>query len=102
MKPCEQCKELQSRFVVTSRLEFSNLLNAVKDNLKEGIIEETDYWPPGQIKFDCPPFEEMKDHGPWATDIYAYYFRCTACGQLFLLQVDTYHGHGGWNTVVHS
>jgi len=99
MNTCSQCEELKIAYKFNSPSQFSHLIVAVRTNLNEGVIkEDTDYWPPGQIKFDQKPFSEVKKRGPW-DDILQYYFRCVTCEQLFSLYADTYHGRGEWKTV---
>jgi hypothetical protein len=91
---CSKCSELRTTINIGSAAELANVLKVVRDNLEDGTLVEAAYWPPGQIKMSRPSFLSIPVSGPWP-DYAEYYFSCAACGQLYRLSVETYHGAGG-------
>ena len=92
------------RFFVTSSIispkSFEKILRVVRDNLADGTIVESDFWPKGTLRTCVTPFNEVNSAGPYTEDIYEYYFECPKCSQIFHLHCNTYHGKGGaWKLV---
>lgn len=46
----------------------------------------------------CVPFDDLSENPPW-DDFLLYRFLCTACGRMFSLSCDTYHGNGKWERI---
>ena len=40
--------------------------------------------------------DAVQPGAPWPEDVIHHTFACGACGQQFLLSVDTFHGRGSW------
>jgi len=96
---CEKCVDLCLKIEIRFPAELSQAIRLAGANLADGTIVESSYWPEGEIKFSQAPFSEQPEKGPW-DDVFQYYFECPACGQLFRLTADTYHGGGGsWKPV---
>jgi hypothetical protein len=91
---CSKCEELRTTISIGSAAELTNVLKVVRANVEDGTLVEAAYWPQGQIKVSRPSFMSIPVSGPWP-DFVEYYFSCTACGQLYRLSVETYHGAGG-------
>jgi hypothetical protein len=91
---CSRCSDLHTTIKIGSASDLTNVLKVVQDNLKDGTLVEAAYWPQGQLKVSRPSFTSIPVAGPWP-DFFEYYFSCTACGQLYRLSVETYHGAGG-------
>ena len=99
---CEHCEELCQSFKITLPGDLSKAIRIIKDNLADGTIRESGYWPSKHIKVEVAPFAQLDVKGPWK-DLLEYYFECSECGQLFRLNAETYHGSGGeWVPVERS
>jgi hypothetical protein len=97
---CQHCKEVMKAYEISSQTSFSKALCVIRDNLADGTIIESAYWPKGIIKTCHTPFSQVTAEGPYTEDVYEYYFQCPACKQLFHLSCNTYHGNGGeWRPV---
>ena len=46
------------------------------------------------VKASCPLEDLFKQR--WPGDVLTHKFECFACGQLFSLSADTYHGNASW------
>ncbi len=91
---CSRCHELCITIRIQSPSELTHALRVVRDNLQDGTLVESSYWPNGKLKLSNEPFSAISETGPWPDHI-VYYFACAACGQLFKLSAETYHGLGG-------
>lgn len=70
--------------------QLSTLIRGVQAEIRNGVLRTVPE-PGGH----GPPFEALPVGGPWP-DVLAYAFECTACGRVFELSADTYHGGGQW------
>ena len=96
---CDHCREVCQSFKIALPRDLTNAIRVVKDNIADGTILESDYWPSKHIKLDLAPFSAVNEKGPW-DDYLEYYFECPRCRQLFRLFAETYHGsEGGWEPV---
>ena len=96
---CENCNELSQRYEIGRPGQLSKAIRVVRDNLADGTIVESAYWPEGVLKLDQSDFSSLNETGPWA-DGFDYYFECSVCGQKFRLSAETYHGSGGaWEPI---
>lgn len=92
---CEHCREVNQEFRIRSPRDLERAIKVVADNLKDGTIRESAYWPPGILNCcDSGAFSELAKGRPWG-DIVDYYFECPECNQLYHLSAETYHGSGG-------
>lgn len=96
---CENCEELSQRYEIKRSAQLSKAIRVVRDNLADGTIVESTYWPEGILKLDQSDFSSLHETGPW-DDVFAYYFECSSCRQKFCLGAETYHGSGGaWEPI---
>ena len=65
-------------------------LRVIRDDLADGTLVLMT----PETSSAMEPFEHIDPAGPWP-DVLNYAFRCTACGQRFQLDAETYHGSGG-------
>jgi hypothetical protein len=93
-RTCQRCIDVNATVQVGSRSDLEKVLKVVRDNLQDGTIVESTYWPPGQIQMNRPAFLSIPVSGPWP-DYLEYYFACSACGQIYRLVVEAYRGFGG-------
>ena len=96
---CEHCSEVCQTYKIDYPSDLKQAIKVIKDNIADGTIIESNYWPDQNLGMIIEPFAEIKTQGPW-DDILIYYFECTQCKQLFKLGAETYHGQGGsWEPV---
>jgi hypothetical protein len=96
---CEYCKDLCLDWRIFTPGDIAEAIGVVKDNLKDGTIVESSYWPDAVLRIENQAIGEVPEKGPWP-DVMIYYFQCRRCGQLFKLSAETYHGSGGeWKPV---
>ncbi len=87
---CEKCQDLCVRYEIRSPRELGRAILIARQNVDDGTVSELiDSNPLG-----LPSFTSLQAEGPW-DDIVAYRFKCTACGEVFSLHAETYHGRGG-------
>ena len=91
---CSRCSDLMTAAQIKSAADISKALKVIQDNLQDEILVEAAYWPEGQVKVQRPAFASIPADAPWP-DYFEYYFSCTACGQLYRLAAETFHGIGG-------
>ncbi len=94
MKDCNHCKDVNQKYDIKSPAELKKAIKVIKDNLNDGTIIGSTYWPADIIHFNQQAFNDLNDDGPW-DDVLSYYFECPACKQLFCLSAEIYHGSGG-------
>jgi hypothetical protein len=96
---CENCDELSQRIEIRRSGQLSQAIRVVRENLADGTIVESAYWPAGILQIDQPDFSFLNEAGPW-DDVLAYYFECATCSQKYCLSAETYHGSGGvWEPI---
>lgn len=96
---CNNCKEICQEVRIDSPANLKKTIRVVQDNITDGTIIESKFWPKQYIKTQNESFSRIKPQGPWE-DVLSYYFECPECSQLFQLSAETYHGSGGsWNPI---
>ncbi|BBO86151.1 hypothetical protein DSCO28_67170 [Desulfosarcina ovata subsp. sediminis] len=96
---CEHCKEVCQNYRINFPSDLRQAIRVVQDNIADGTIIESDFWPDQHLKTTNTPFSEIQSKGPWE-DVLVYYFECPRCTQLFKLSAETYHGSGGcWTPI---
>lgn len=94
MGTCDQCSDLRSLITIRSWQDVQSVMRIVQRKLADGFLIEDEFRPEGQLKITGNPFSAISIDGP-CPDFLQHYFRCVGCGQLFALEVETYHGTGG-------
>ncbi len=94
MKDCNHCRNVNQKYDIKSPSDLKKAIKVINDNLTDGTIIESTYWPKDIIHFDQKTFKDVNEDGPW-DDVLTYYFECPACQTLFCLSAETYHGSGG-------
>ena len=87
MHMCEHCEELKISFDIRSPNEMKNAIRVIRDNLADGTLEEE--------KNSYDSFQRIPVDGPWP-DYVEKDFKCRHCGNMFMIQAETYHGTGGF------
>ena len=95
MAECDKCCHLKTWFRIREPWDFDKVIQVIRENLKNGTLKHSDYWPEGKVLMEMPPFEKED----WSDSV-LYYFECSTCNQLFKLWVEMYHGRGGsWQPI---
>jgi hypothetical protein len=90
--PCQQCRRIRPRKIRTPG-ELTEAIRCCRAIFASGGLRLSSYWPERTPRLTDTAWAELEESGPWE-DILQYYFECPACGQIFLLHADTYHGAG--------
>ena len=94
MQGCEHCKEVNQVFYIKSPRDLRKAIKVAADNIADGTIIESNYWPEGILQCNEVPFKQLANGGNWG-DIVDLFFECPKCKQLYNLSAETYHGSGG-------
>ncbi len=94
MRKCARCQPLRTIYPIKTPADLRAVFALVKEHLDGKAIVLDSYWPQGQARPMQPDFFMLLENRTWP-DYFEYYFRCTACHQLFRLAVEAYHGSGG-------
>ncbi len=87
---CSRCENLDECVRFRTRGELFRAVGTIRQAVSDGDLEEIDAGPTkGAIAFS-----DLSEAGP-LDDLLLYRFRCSDCGQNFVLGVETYHGSGG-------
>lgn len=81
-----KCKGFSERFNIGDSREYLDLVRQLIEVVSQGtfvIVEAT-----------CPLEEPFTDKWQW--DWVQHDFQCTACGRVYQLVGDNYHGRGRW------
>ena len=98
MSGCLKCEDLRTEYRIREPWQLKKAIRVVLSNVEDNSIQVDDYWPVGQVG-SASTIDDLRSDGFWGDGI-EMYFRCTACGQLFVLACETYHGSGGkWQQV---
>ncbi len=93
---CTRCEDLNQTVTIERPSDLEKVLRVIRDNLTDGTLAPI---APETSMVEMQPIEQVAPAGPWA-DLLHYVFRCTACGQRFQLDAETYRGSGGsWRPV---
>ena len=87
---CEKCQDLCVHYAIRSPKDLGRAIKLAQENLNDGTVSEIK----GRNPIGLPAFQTLLPDGPW-DDIVAYRFSCAACGEVFSLHAETYHGQGG-------
>ena len=91
---CKQCIDVCQVYQISLPSDLTKVIRVVQDNITDGTIIESDFWPDHHLKKPTGSFFKIQVEGPW-NDVLIYYFECTKCKQHFELNAETYHGSGG-------
>ena len=96
---CPHCAEVNQEYQIKSPSDLEKAIRVVADNLADGTIRESTYWPKNILNCcDSGLFPDLANGMQWG-DIVDYYFECPRCDLLYHLTAETYHGSGGrWCT----
>jgi len=83
---CPQCEGYTEKIRVNNPYEFLDLISQLKGLVAKGIFA---------VSGNCNLNSIEKDK-PWPQDLIMLNFECLTCKQLFSLNVETYHGSGGY------
>jgi hypothetical protein len=90
--PCEECREL-STHVFRSPDDLVHALRLAAEEMNRGVLARDD----GVVLRDSEQeaLESSIESGAMPREL-GYRFRCTVCGDRFLLTADPGTGEGGW------
>ena len=94
MDACSSCQDLKMVIRIGNPHDLQRILGLLHGKLAAGDFAEDVTQSQDVPSFLQNPFSTLPINGPWP-DVLQYYFHCTACGQLFRFEVETYHGAGG-------
>ncbi len=98
MSGCLKCEDLRTEYRIREPWQLKKAIRVVLSNVEDNSIQVDDYWPVGQVG-SASTIDDLRSDG-FCGDGIEMYFRCTACGQLFVLACETYHGSGGkWQPI---
>lgn len=89
---CERCADLCVLYPIRKPREFRRALAIAAENVADGTLSEVP--DPEAPPLDQPTFAAVAAGGQWG-DFTTFRFRCTQCGECFVLFAETYHGSGG-------
>lgn len=96
---CKHCGDVCQVYKIVSPSDLKKAIRVAQDNIADGIVIESDFWPQQNLKISHEPFSGIQVNGPY-DDFLIYYFECPECKQLFQLSAETYHGSGGsWKPI---
>lgn len=87
---CEKCADLCVEYEIRSPGDLGQAFAVVRDNIADGTIREVS----GSESY-LVTAKALAEGGPWPGDLLSYQFACRSCGEMFNLNVETYHGSGG-------
>lgn len=87
---CSRCENLNEYVCFRTPGELFRAVRKIRQAVADGDIEEIDA---GPMK-GATAFRDLSEEGP-LDDHMLFRFRCTECGQNFVLGAETYHGSGG-------
>jgi len=89
---CYQCDEISKTIKIINPNEYISIVEQAKNFVVGGILI--------LLNGTCS-LDEIGKGKPWPDDIIRHMFKCTDCGRVFTLGVETYHGSGGeWSVVI--
>jgi hypothetical protein len=90
---CANCDSFGARLEIRLPGELARVLAAVKRAVAAGRLRY-DGFESSRVLIGQPDFGSVDPTGPYP-DVLDYYFECPACGAVFELTAETYHGSGG-------
>lgn len=88
---CSTCAEFSSPHPIRLPADLTAAILMLQDAVAEGRLSRL---PDYSDTYTLPAFSTLNANGPWH-DVIENRFACTACGQKYLLNCETYHGGGG-------
>jgi hypothetical protein len=86
MAACSRCDEFSERLNIAGPREYQNIIRQLIEVVNQGTF---------LLAHASCPLEDMLGT-TWPGDIVSHQFQCFACGRVFELSADTYHGHATW------
>jgi len=91
---CPRCQGFGDRVQIEHPYECYDLVRQIEQVVSEGTL--------APVAVNCR-LADLRAGTPWPQDCIRHTFRCTNCGQMFRLAVETHHGSGGeWQAVTES
>jgi hypothetical protein len=88
---CLQCDEISKTIKINYPNEYISIIEQTKKFIEEDILI--------LVNGSCS-LDGIGKGKPWPDDIICHTFKCTSCGRLFTVGVETYHGSGGqWSVI---
>jgi hypothetical protein len=82
---CPVCRDLRERLEIRLPGELTRAIRLARERMRDGSL---------LLDGDAGAFAGLRESGPWP-DVVDFSFRGAACGALFRLWADAYHGRGG-------
>ena len=86
MASCPKCDRFAERFNIREPREYRDIARQLIELVNQGTFLI--------VRASCPLEDVLK--GRWPGDIVFHDLKCFACGRLFHLHADTYHGNANW------
>ncbi len=86
MAGCTKCAGFSERINFSTPGEYKDVVRQLIEIVDQGIFV--------LIEASCPLRDVFQP--VWPDDVLAHGFRCAACGRMFDLRADTYHGGASW------
>lgn len=87
---CSQCEGYREPLSIAYPYQYFDLLRQLREKLRQGRLV---------LAAASCDLGALAEGQPWPADLLSHTFRCTHCGQGFLLSLDTYHGRGEWGAL---
>lgn len=84
---CVRCDSISEKIEIKYPYQLYDLVKQLKDIL----VEDTLVLLEGNCNLD-----DIQEKKPWPDDVISLCFQCTHCNRTFSLEVETYHGSGGY------
>ena len=88
---CAKCNDLCVRYAIEHPSDLRQAIKIAKQNIEDATISEVH----NLNSISQASCSELAAGEAW-DDVLYYRFICTACGEIFLLHAETYHGSGGY------
>jgi hypothetical protein len=91
---CARCSDLCVTFAIRVPADLTKAISIARENIADGTLVEVE--PPSEaVRFEPSVTLAELAAGAKSSDLVNFRFRCTSCGEEFLLDAETYHGSGG-------
>ena len=87
---CDRCADLCVRYAIRTPGELKNAIKIVGQNIVDATLIEI----PSNSPLNKVNFETLVKENFWGDVVY-HKFKCTKCGEKFVLCAETYRGSGG-------
>ena len=88
---CDRCADLCVRYAIRTPGELKNAIKIASQNIDDGTLIEI----PANSPLSQVTFESLVKGDRW-DDLVYHKFKCTNCGEIFVLHAETYHGSSGY------